>query len=260
MVSKWSSTLRTSVTWIIQFVVSMLTFSMYSRNSNTNRTLLQNKAIYYIGQNKKVLVLDLDETLVHATTKPIKNAAYDMVLDVVLEGISCRFYVKKRPFLDMFLRQVCESFDVVVFTASLRTYADPVIDMIDPKRLIKLRLFRDSCINREGVYIKDLRTICSDLSKIIIIDNSPIAYSWNKENAIPITDWFADNPKDEALLQLLPFLSALRFSSDVRSSLNAHVQRYNPSSSSSSMSYSTLRSSGAGTWRPTYRWKVMRSR
>jgi len=218
---KWRATLRTSVSWIISLVISMLSFT-YSRKDGSKKNLLsfQSKSSYILGQNRKVLVLDLDETLVHATTKPLKNIRYDMVLDVILEGICCRFYVKKRPFLEAFLNQVCEFYDVVIFTASLRSYADPVIDMIDPKRLIKVRLFRDSCINRGGFYIKDLRTVYHDLSKIMIIDNSPIAYSLNKENAIPISDWFGDDPSDQALRNILPFLlDVTRFSSDVRSSL-----------------------------------------
>jgi len=228
MVSQWGQSIKSSVSWVIQLLFSVLTLNLYFRTTNNKTNLLsfskqQNKSIYYVGQNKKVLVLDLDETLVHATTKPLKNVSYDMIFDVILEGINCRFYVKKRPFLDLFLRQVCDTFDVVIFTASLKSYADRVIDMLDPSHQIKLRLFRDSCIKNSGFYIKDLRTVCPDLSKIVIIDNSPVAYSLNRENAIPITDYFGDNPKDEALLQLLPFLSALRFSSDVRSTL---MQRY----------------------------------
>lgn len=38
------------------------------------------------------------------------------------------------------------------------------------------------------------------------------------ENAIPIKSWFSD-PTDTCLLNILPFLDALRFTSDVRSIL-----------------------------------------
>jgi TFIIF-interacting CTD phosphatase-like protein len=49
-------------------------------------------------------VLDLDETLVHATTKP--TLKYDIIVEVVIEGVRCRFYVQKRPHVDLFLRTV----------------------------------------------------------------------------------------------------------------------------------------------------------
>eukprot|EP00003_Mantamonas_plastica_P002319 TRINITY_DN1175_c0_g1_i1.p1 TRINITY_DN1175_c0_g1~~TRINITY_DN1175_c0_g1_i1.p1 ORF type:complete len:183 (+),score=6.29 TRINITY_DN1175_c0_g1_i1:28-576(+) len=68
-------------------------------------------------------------------------------------------------------------------------------------------------------FIKDLAVLGLDLSSVILIDNSPIAYSNDKDSAIPIKDWYANNLDDEALLDLLPFLNSLRFVNDVRSVL-----------------------------------------
>jgi len=139
----------------------------------------------------------------------------------MLDQTSCKFYVRKRPFLDFFLCKVFEWFEVVIFTASLKQYADPVIDFLDPSRMVKRRYFREECIlSRNGSYVKDLSKYFPDLSRVIIIDNSPLAYSLHKENAIPISDWMGNNPFDEALLELLPFLNALRMTRDVRSILS----------------------------------------
>jgi len=146
---------------------------------------------------------------------------YDLVVEVMLDQTSCKFYVRKRPFLDFFLCKVFEWFEVVIFTASLKQYADPVIDFLDPSRMVKRRYFREECIlSRNGSYVKDLSKYFPDLSRVIIIDNSPLAYSLHKENAIPISDWMGNNPFDEALLELLPFLNALRMTRDVRSILS----------------------------------------
>jgi len=151
-----------------------------------------------------------------------------MVVRVCVEGVSCVFYVSKRPHVDQFIRTVAQWYDLVVFTASLRQYADPVIDVLDPQRLIKRRFFRESCLQRGGVYIKDLQSVYHDLSQMVIIDNSPTAYSLNRENAIPISDWTGQEHGkglcDEALLALLPFLSALRHTSDVRSILSLRLK------------------------------------
>jgi len=170
---------------------------------------------------RKTLILDLDETLVHSTIKPVSH--HHITVEVVIDGVSCTFYVIKRPHVDVFLKKVAEWYDVVIFTASMKQYADPLIDQLDTKRLVKDRLFRESCLNKEGNFIKDLGLINQDLSATIIIDNSPIAYSHNKENALPIDNWMGDNPSDESLLNLIPFLNALRFTDDVRSILGLRV-------------------------------------
>ena len=64
-----------------------------------------------------------------------------------------------RPFVFECLKAARKMFQVVVFTASHKTYADAVLDFLDPDReLIDARLYRDSCYQTEqGVYIKDLR-------------------------------------------------------------------------------------------------------
>lgn len=42
-----------------------------------------------------------------------------------------QFYVYKRPHVDHFLSTVAQWYDIVVFTASLGEYANPVIDALD---------------------------------------------------------------------------------------------------------------------------------
>eukprot|EP01132_Coremiostelium_polycephalum_P004878 gene4878-6084_t len=167
---------------------------------------------------KKTLILDLDETLVHSTLKPVTH--HHLTVNVVIEDVDCTFYVIKRPHVDYFIEKVSEWYDIVIFTASMRQYADPLLDQLDQKKLMKKRLFRESCLEKDGNFIKDLSIIQQDLATTIIVDNSPIAYSNNIENALPIDNWMGDNPSDESLLTLLPFLEVLRYVNDVRSILS----------------------------------------
>ena len=67
------------------------------------------------------LVLDLDETLVHSSFRPIPNP--DFVIPVEIEGKVVDVYVLKRPHMDHFMAEVGGRFEVVVFTASLSKYA-----------------------------------------------------------------------------------------------------------------------------------------
>lgn len=124
----------------------------------------------------KTLVLDLDETLIHSTSKPLSHSSGPFSLgfgrrnkghtvEVVLGGRSTLYHVYKRPFVDYFLRkvmifihsiaicpltigflQVSSWYTLVVFTASMQEYADPVIDWLDAGHgILTRRLFREVC-------------------------------------------------------------------------------------------------------------------
>lgn len=65
--------------------------------------------------------------------------------------------VRQRPHLHTFLERVAELFEVVVFTASQRVYAEQLLNIVDPeRRLVRHRVYRDSCVLWEGNYLKDL--------------------------------------------------------------------------------------------------------
>lgn len=152
---------------------------------------------------KKCLVLDLDETLVHSSFKPVPNA--DFVIPVEIDNQVHQVYVLKRPGVDQFLKSMAEKFELVIFTASLAKYADPVLDLLDKDKIVGARLFREACSNHKGNYVKDLGRLGRDIRHVIIVDNSPASYLFHPENAVPIDSWF-DDENDTELLDLIPFL------------------------------------------------------
>lgn len=85
-------------------------------------------------------------------------------------------------------------------------YAAPVVDEMEKVSVFEHRLFRDSTINIQGIYVKDLSRLNRDLSRTIIIDNSPESYLLQPENAIPIRPFFGDKG-DRELLDILHFLN-----------------------------------------------------
>ncbi|KAM7537948.1 hypothetical protein Aperf_G00000068514 [Anoplocephala perfoliata] len=155
---------------------------------------------------KKCLVLDLDETLVHSSFKPVENA--DFTVTVEIENVQHEVSVCKRPHLETFIETIGPLFEVVMFTASLSKYADPVCDRIDPDGYFKHRLFRESCVCFKSNYIKHLAFLGRDIEQICIIDNSPISFYFHRQNALQIVTWF-DDPTDTALLDLIPYLKGL---------------------------------------------------
>jgi TFIIF-interacting CTD phosphatase-like protein len=68
--------------------------------------------------------------------------------------------------------------EIHIFTASARSYADPVIDAIDPNGYITGRYYRDHCsMDKKGNVVKPIDIISKNWKKIIVIDDSEIVYN-----------------------------------------------------------------------------------
>jgi CTD nuclear envelope phosphatase 1 len=94
------------------------------------------------------------------------------------------YWVNKRPYCDEFLRRVVKWFNLVIFTASVQEYADPVIDWLEQERkFFSARYYRQHCTYRQGAYIKDLSSVEPDLSNVLILDNSPLSYLFHEGKA-----------------------------------------------------------------------------
>lgn len=176
-------------------------------------------------EERKCVIIDLDETLVHSSFKPVSNA--DFVVPVEIDGVVHQVYVLKRPHCDEFLKRMGEMFECVLFTASLAKYADPVADLLDKYNTFSGRLFRESCVFHKGNYVKDLSRLGRDLRKVVIIDNSPQSYIFHPDNAVPVTSWF-DDPNDTELLDLIPFFEGLNKVDNVLSILGQNQTFQSP--------------------------------
>lgn len=145
------------------------------------------------NKKQKTLILDLDETLIHSMSKGGRMSTGHMVevrlnTTYVVGGQTAvgpqhpiLYWVNKRPYCDEFLRRVCKWYNLVVFTASVQEYADPVIDWLEQERkFFSARYYRQHCTFRQGAFIKDLSSVESDLSKVMILDNSPLSYLFHQ--------------------------------------------------------------------------------
>ncbi|XP_050306587.1 carboxy-terminal domain RNA polymerase II polypeptide A small phosphatase 1 [Anthonomus grandis grandis] len=175
---------------------------------------------------KKCMVIDLDETLVHSSFKPINNA--DFIVPVEIDGTVHQVYVLKRPHVDEFLKRMGELYECILFTASLAKYADPVADLLDQWGVFRARLFRESCVYYRGNYVKDLNKLGRELQQIVIVDNSPASYIFHPDNAVPVASWF-DDMNDNELLDLIPFFEKLSKMDNVYTVLCNSNRPYNNS-------------------------------
>ena len=105
----------------------------------------------------------------------------------------------------------------MVFTASHPCYANVVLDHLDPDgTLIHHRLYRDNCIEVEGIFIKDLRVISNrNLKDIVLVDNAAYSFGYQINNGIPIISWHED-PGDVELMNLMKYIKLLINVPDVR--------------------------------------------
>jgi Dullard-like phosphatase family protein len=181
--------------------------------------LVQQRLVLLPEYNKKkTLILDLDETLIHADfEEQYVNHDYRVNFDYKDEKVSVDIFV--RPGVTEFLERMSHIYEIFLFTASKKEYADACLKVIDPNGTIfKHRLYRDSCIPiNNKTYIKDLRIFVNRKQEnLILVDNSFYSFSNQPKNGVLINSFY-NNEDDKELLNLLNYLeNYLHPSTDIR--------------------------------------------
>ncbi len=124
--------------------------------------------------NRNLLIFDLDETLVHATTQKLSRKAD-------FEYASC--FVYKRPFLRELLVATQSLYDFAVWSSASRDYVDAIVaEIFGGEFDVKFSWAVERCVQRVDphsggyVYIKDLRRVQGmgySVEHTIIVDDSP---------------------------------------------------------------------------------------
>lgn len=115
------------------------------------------------------------------------------------------------------LQRAKELYEVILFTASEEKYARSIIDYLDPEhKIFDHCLFKNSCINVNGFWVKDLRIFGNrQMKNLVIIDNFMPSYLFQLENGIPISTWTGEF-YDKKLLHVMEMLDYLHDVPDVR--------------------------------------------
>jgi Dullard-like phosphatase family protein len=170
--------------------------------------------------NKKIVVFDLDETLVHCETKAINKCEIVIKLNSSSTEIT-KLGLNIRPYLRESLLEIKKYFMIFVFTASQQALGDVVLDYLDPENeIFDKRLYRNNCyqtkLNNDTIYIKDLRILKNvDLKDVVIVDNSVLSFSFLLDNGIPILPYYG-NKNDTELIILVNYLKHLSTFDDMR--------------------------------------------
>lgn len=137
-----------------------------------------------------LLIFDLDETLVHATTQQLGRTA---------DFEYAPYFVYKRPFLFELLRTAEPLYDLAVWSSSSREYVDAVVAEIFAGFDVKFSWAVERCIQRVDaqsngyVYIKDLRRVQSHgypVERITILDDSPEKIARQPRNHLRVKPYY----------------------------------------------------------------------
>ncbi|CAH00081.1 protein translocase subunit TIM50 [Kluyveromyces lactis] len=134
----------------------------------------------------------------------------------------------KRPGVDYFLGYLSQYYEIVLFSSNYMMYAEKIAEKLDPiHAFITYNLFKEHCLYKDGVHIKDLSKLNRDLGKVLIIDTDENSFKLQPENAIYLEPW--DGKADDRLLRLIPFLEYLATQqvSDVRPILKSFPDNKN---------------------------------
>ncbi len=195
------------------------------------KKILNNQISYHNNdKNKKLLLLDLDETLIHSEYKFSYNNKISNSDKIKEKCIYKEIHFKEgesefqmiifiRPFLNDFLENMNSCIDLGIFTAALQNYAEAALKIIDPsEKFFKFKFFRDSCINIDDkIYIKDLSIIDNyDLKNIILVDNSLYSFLNNLNNGVLVNSFYYDENDDQLIFAKNYILNSLLNCDDVR--------------------------------------------
>jgi RNA polymerase II subunit A-like phosphatase len=158
-------------------------------------------------KNRKLsLVVDLDQTIIHACIEPTvgewqrdpNSPNYEAVKDVRsfqlkddVRGLGSGYwyYIKMRPGLAEFLEKVSEMYELHVYTMGTRAYAVNIAKIVDPKK----KLFGDRIISRDengNVTAKSLaRLFPQSTHMVVIIDDRSDVWPMNRPNLIKVVPY-----------------------------------------------------------------------
>ena len=167
------------------------------------------------SDNVKTLVLDLDDTLIHTVTGLTQKMIKTNGMPFTSKNGLAKFYV--RPGAHAFIEHMSKKCELLIFTAAKKSYANDILNTLDPNRHIPYRLTRQNCAGKGRRLAKDVRILKNRNPKnIIAVDNEPCYWSQeSRDNLIPISN-FEGHEEGKVLEHLEEYLNMLFEEDDIR--------------------------------------------
>ena len=172
-----------------------------NKASKPNKVKIQNP-----DNHNKLAVFDLDETLIHGVINISNYKNEKNIISIITPSKKiAKIGVNIRPHWEEAIKRISKLYTIVIYTASHSSYADAVLNFLDPQnKYFYNRLYRSNCIdvklNGKNFYIKDMNIFEGfDTKNILIVDNSVMSFAYHLDNGIPILPYY-DAEKDYELL------------------------------------------------------------
>ena len=111
-------------------------------------------------------------------------------------------YFLVRPGVLDLLKELYSYYEIDIFTAALKHYADNIINKLDKDNIyISYRLYRCHCTYEDGKSVKKLSLIGRDLNKIVFVDDLKRNAKYNMKNLALVSKWI-DNVYDKEIINL----------------------------------------------------------
>jgi CTD small phosphatase-like protein 2 len=172
----------------------------------------------------KTIIFDLDETLIINYSRLSGGEAGCVVPPGLCSGgngsteQNTQSLIGIRPYAVDVVRELSKIYEVWIFTASCKEYADPIINLLDPLHQYVSRVFyREHCVQlNNGIFVKDLRIFKDrDLKQTVLIDNSVLSFSFQLDNGVFISSYYGQN-NDSELLYIFNYLKDLYYYDNVQ--------------------------------------------
>lgn len=170
-----------------------------------------------VNNSEKLLILDLDETLIYASEKEL-----DFLADFQFD----KYFVYKRPYLDKFLIEISKYFTIGIWSSAEDIYVNQIVQKIKPQSInFEIIWGRSRCsLKRNETFdtyfyekrVDKLKKKGFNLEQILIVDDTPEKSRNNYGNAIYINEFKGDN-SDKELIYLFDYLLTLKNVENVRS-------------------------------------------
>lgn len=78
-------------------------------------------------------------------------------------------FIHKRPGMAEFLEHAAANYELIIYTSGLRQLLEPLLGLLDTKKLISYCLYREHCLEAGGKIVKDLTKLSRDLKNVVFI-------------------------------------------------------------------------------------------